>query len=308
MNSTVACESDFVPIKLATDVVIDGTAHAPGDTPVRELLASVVIGSHRKDIVVIGDRTAQFRPTGDPAFSEPVPFRTMPVRYELAYGGVDVRSDPALAYAYPRNHLGRGFVVRNSMEAVDGLELPNIEAPDDRLTPARLCSGDISRWEKQPVPDGLGWVSKYCQPRAGLAGMMPGDRELERTMRQAYARVIPPGQQADYARTGLPDMNFAWFNGASRGLVRPFLGGDETIALRNLHPDGDIVSRLPGERPRIALDLGIAAAEAKHAVIQTVAVRVDTLEFDIVWRASFPYPGLDWLPQMRRMDVAIDDT
>jgi hypothetical protein len=125
-------------------------------------------------------------------------------------------------------------------------------------------------------------------------------------MRKVYARLIPPAQRADFARTALPDMDFSWFNGASRGLVRPFLRGDETIAFRNLHHAGDIVSRLPGDRPRVGLDLGIAAAEEQEAVIHTVTVRLHALELDMIWRAAFSYPGLDWLPQMRRMQVIID--
>jgi hypothetical protein len=45
MNSTVRFESDFVPWKVATDVVFDGRAYAPGGAPVRELRASLAIGS-----------------------------------------------------------------------------------------------------------------------------------------------------------------------------------------------------------------------------------------------------------------------
>jgi hypothetical protein len=308
MNSTVAFESDHVPFKPATDVVIHATAHAPGGTPAQEIIASVVVGAVRKDIVVIGDREGRFREGGDPVFTDPVPFREMPMRYEHAYGGVDVRSNPSLAYPYARNHLGRGFVVRNAREAVDGVALPNIEAPDDRLTPERLCCGHVMYWERQPQSDGLGWYSKYWQPRAAKAGVMPGDRALEQQLRRDYARVVPPAQRADYDKTAIPDMNFAFFNGASRGLVRPYLGPRERIAFRNLHPSGDVIGALPEEWPVIALDIGQGTAQPQRCVLQTVLVRLQALEIDLVWRAAFPYPGLDWLPKLRRMHVEIGDS
>jgi hypothetical protein len=29
-------------------------------------------------------------------------------------------------------------------------------------------------------------------------------------------------------------------------------------------------------------------------------------QLDVVWRGAVPYPGRDWLPQMRKMEVFID--
>ena len=71
-----------------------------------ELLASFIVGTSRKDLLVIGDRAAHYRPRSLPVFTEPVPFTAMPMRYELAYGGVDVRSDPTLAFPTLETILG----------------------------------------------------------------------------------------------------------------------------------------------------------------------------------------------------------
>ena len=303
MNSTVEHESDHVPFKPATDVVVLGSAYAPGGVPVTQLVASVVIGPTRKDVLVIGDRIAHHRPAGLPDFTDPVPFASIPLRYERAYGGVDVRSDPTLAFAYGRNHLGFGFVVQNSADAVEGLRLPNIEAVDDRLTPERLCCGHVMHWERQPRPDGFGWYSKYWEPRASLAGVMPGDRALEAQLRQAYARVVPPHQRADYRKTGLRTMDFGFFNGGSRGLVRPYLEPGERIAFRNLHRSGDVLGALPSAWPTLSLDIGEGGMRTQRSVLHTVVIRLDALEMDLVWRAAFPYPGLDFLPQLRRLHV-----
>jgi len=305
MNTTIAHESDHIPFKPATDIVIQANAHAHNNTPVHELTVSVMVGTHRKDIQVIGDRLAKRGPARLPIFTDPAPFTTMPMRYEHAYGGIDVTSDPSMANAYARNHLGRGFVVSDSPAAIDGLELPNIEAPDDRLTPERLSCGHVMHWQRQPMPDGIAWTSKYAQPRASYAGVMPGDRALEAKLRRAYTKAVPAHQQADYAKTALPDMNFAFFNGASRGLVRPYLQPAERLAFRNLHQAGDIITTLPATFPAISLDIGQGPQPGKPAILQTAMFRLDAMEFDLVWRAAFPYAGPDSLPRLRRLHVEI---
>ena len=40
-------------------------------------------------------------------------------------------------------------------------------------------------------------------------------------------------------------------------------------------------------------------------MLQTVMIRADEDEIDLVWRAAFPYPGPDWLPEMKTADVTI---
>lgn len=302
MTSSVRYESDFVPFKLATDVVFNGKAHAPGGRAVYSLTASVAVGTVRKDIVVIGDRVARFQDGAAPLFTEPQPFTEMELIYERAYGGVDIYSDPKVQVVYARNPIGRGFAERNVPRAVDNLPLPNIEDAADPLTPDRLCVGHFMHWERQPMPAGFGWVHKTWQPRAALAGVMPADRATEQELRKAYAQFVPAEQKEMYDQTGLPDMNFRFFNGASTGLALPYLNGDEVIAAANLTPDGRLMCRLPGDRPGIGLDIGRGVEEVP-IVLHTVLVNVEERRVDIVWRAAFPYEGPDWLPEMKKMEV-----
>ncbi len=304
MNSPVKYESDFVPFKLATDVVVNGTAYAPNGEPTTSFTASVQVGTVRKDILVMGDRVCRFRDGGPPAFSDPEPLTSIEVRYDRAYGGMDIYSDPKLPCPYGRNPLGRGFVIANTKRAVAGLELPNLEDPGDLLTPERLCLGHFVHWERQPMPQGFGWFPKHWRPRGELAGVMPADRGVERELRRAYALVVPPDQREMYAQTGLPDMDFRFFNGASPGLVLPFLSGSEWVQLTNLTPDGEIHFQLPGERPKIGLDIGKGVQEPA-VVVHTVMIRAHDGQIDLVWRAAVPYPGPDWLPQMRKMEVFV---
>jgi hypothetical protein len=304
MNSTVKFESDFVPFKLATDVVLHGKACAPAGQRVNTLTASLQVGQHRKNLLIRGDRVARFNGKRDPIFTDPQPFESIELRYERAYGGVDIYSEPKMPYVYPRNHLGRGFAVTNNQRSVENLPLPNLEDADDRLMPSRLCLGQFKDWERQPTPQSFGWTMKTWRPRSAYAGVMPADRALEQEMRKAFAKMVPPAQRKKYEETQLPDMNFRFFNGASPGLAVPFLAGDESVELLNLDPEGRIQFQLPGEPPKIGLDLGKGVQEPP-VVLHTVMIRVDERQVDLVWRGAVPYPGPDWLPEMKKMEALL---
>jgi hypothetical protein len=305
MNSSVRFESDFIPFKLATDVVLNGKAYAPRGIPTASCMVSLQVAETRKRILVTGDRVARFVESGTPEFTEPSPFLNMDLRYERAYGGIDVYSHKVASYPYPRNPLGRGFVVTNSAKCVDKLALPNLEEPDTPLTPEHLCLGYYKTWEQQPFPAGFGWFPKTWLPRAQLAGILPADRAIEQELRQAYAKLIPDaGQREAYLKHGLPDMDFRFFNGASRGLVFPFLTGGELVVAENLSIEGSISFRLPHDAPRLGLDIGSGVLEPP-VVRHTVMIRMEDRQVDIVWRGAVPYPGPDCLPQMRKMEVSV---
>ncbi len=306
MNSSVRYESDFIPFKLATDVVLNGKVYAPAGQPTPTCLASLQVGECRKQVQAIGDRTARFVENGTPEFSEPVPFETIDLQYERAYGGFDVYADKLVPYPYPRNLVGRGFVVKNTKQQVDNLPLPNIEDPGHLLTPEQLCLEDYTQWEKQPIPAGFGWFPKTWLPRAKLAGVLPADRALEQELRQAYAQVVPEEYREAYTSNSLPDIDFKFFNGASRGLILPYLQGGEQIVTENVTSDGSFAFQLAEDQPSIGLDIGQGMQEPE-VVLQTVMIRMEEREVDMVWRGAIPYPGPDWLPEMQKMELAISD-
>ncbi|MCC7335895.1 MAG: DUF2169 domain-containing protein [Pirellulaceae bacterium] len=304
VTSSVRYESDFVPYKLATDVVINGQAHAPGEQACQQLFVEFHIGKIGRSLLVVGDRIANF--TGSqPTFTDPKPFAVMDLKYERAYGGVDVFSMPDCPYPYPRNPLGRGFVIANSRKAVQGRTLPNVEDPHHRLTPDNLCVGDFVRnWAEQPWPACFGWCPKTWQPRASLAGIMPGDRPTEQELRKAYAPLVPKEQRAAYEQTKLPDMDFKYFSGASAELSLPYLSGSQPVVTRNLSPEGEFRFHTPEDRPSIAIDIGEGSQEPE-VVLHTLMIDMEARQLDMVWRAAIEYPGLDWLPQLTKLEVQI---
>jgi hypothetical protein len=93
-------------------------------------------------------------------------------------------------------------------------------------------------------------------------------------------------------------------NGASLGLAVPYLQGRELVRLRNLTPDGVLDFSLPNDVPQIMLDIGLGENMLKP-VLHTLCIRLDEMELDLVWRGAHPYPGVDWLPEMKRLTAVV---
>jgi hypothetical protein len=298
--ATVKYETDFKPFKLATDVVVIGRALAPGGKAVQQLDVSIEVAEHRKTVRVSGDRHCLYRRNSVPAFTEPELFTEMPIQYERAYGGKDVKSNPEEPFYYPRNYLGVGIVMTNSQEAIGGLPLPNIEDPTDLLTPERIVLGKPERWNEQPLPDGLGWFQRTWYPRCSFVGAVPSYVGVDTVMREEKFGLVPKGQIALSRQFKLPSFDVRFNNGASRGLILPHLSGEETFRLTHLSPDGSLTFQLPGEIPSMMLDIGLGENKLEP-ILDTVCVRMEDMQVDLIWRGTRVHPGPDWLPEMKKM-------
>jgi hypothetical protein len=298
--ATVKYETDYVAFKLVTDVVVIGKAFSPTGKPVPQLDVSVEVAGQRKTLRVSGDRHCLYRPTSSPEFTNPVPFTEMPIQYERAYGGKDLKSDPQEPFYYPRNFQGIGIALKNVKESVEGLPLPNIEDSADLLSPERVIIGAPDRWSGQPLPDGLGWFQRTWYPRCSFVGAMPSYVGVDTVLREEELGLVPKGQIALSLQSKLPSFDVRFNSGASRGLAFPYLAGNEAIRLVNLTRSSPLSFQLPGETPRMMLDIGLGENEL-NPVLQTVCVRLEEMQVDLVWRGALGYPGLDWLPEMKRM-------
>src|SRR5829696_8939137 len=150
-RSSVRREGDLARRKSVVDLVVNATAYAPGGRTAMQVTAELHTRHFTKRLLVTGDRTWRAGLTGVEA-SAPKPFASMPVVYERAFGGTDVRGDnPRHHGAEPRNPVGVGFHSAGRPE--EGTLLPNVENPrqlqrawGDRVTPAGF--GAINRaWQ-----------------------------------------------------------------------------------------------------------------------------------------------------------------
>jgi hypothetical protein len=302
--SVVQYEHELAAYKPLIDVVIIGKAYAPHGEPVQSMQVSVQVGKQLKELIVFGDRHCHFRENADPIFSEPEPFVEMEIRYDLAYGGKDEETLPKFPLHYPRNFMGKGVVLRNIKERIDGLQLPNIEDPDDLLTPERVIIGEPEKWHLQPITQGLGWRQRTWYPRSALLGSYPAFTDVGTVTAEEKMGLVSKNHIALAKQFRLPTYEALFNNGASLGMSFQTLNAEEEITLKGLTPEGFMKFRLPGDVPEIVLDIG-RGEQQLESKLHTVSIRPDDGELDLIWRGCCIYEGYSWWPKMQRLHAEV---
>lgn len=303
----VRLESDLVAYKPMTDVILLATAHAPGGRKVPFLDVGVQVGTGRSIFRVFGDRKVYATGSGL-AFTAPVPFDRMPLDYGLAYGGKDDKSEEGVPYVYPKNPVGKGFVVKNNLKALQDLILPNLEIPTKLLTPQNLVLQKFERWPDWPDPAGFGCTGRNFHPRYTMAGL-PADQQASVEMdRQVTLQKMPQVGSGPASEPPPPVavLNMQFFNSASQGLAFPYLAGNETVKLAHLDKDVPQFSfSLPGERPRAWLDVGEGRSEMRM-VPHSVVIYKETNQVAMVWRGSAYYGGIESLKKISKLEYGVE--
>ncbi len=257
-TSTVRLPSDVCIRKPATDVVVAGSAVAPGGARARVLDVAVRVGELQRAVRVFGPRV-WYRGALGLALSEPAEFEDVPLRWELAWGGADF-SDPESPVEEPRNPAGRG-VVRDPATLVDALG-PQIEDPERPIETHR----------SRPVPAGLACIGRNFMPRRGYAG----------TADDLWMRERMPLPPADF------DDRFNLV--AAPGLTADgYLRGGERVVVTNMSASGPLAFELP----RLHF---FAGAEVRGELV-AAPVAMDTVlllpgerRVELTWRAAITLP------------------
>jgi hypothetical protein len=254
-KSSLKYEADLVLTKTATDVLVVGHAYAPAGRPVTDLDVGFRVASVQKALRVTGDR--KWSPLGR---SSPEPFVKMPLVYERAFGGVDLKSpNPERDWEW-RNPIGTGFAV--SGENASGVALPNIEYPNALIT----------RWNERPQPAGFGPIGAHWQPRVGFAG----------TYDDRWMKTRQPLLPDDF------DERFFQCAPADQQLSG-FLRGGEPVNLLRLTPDGDLRFFLPKVFLGFETRFYDGSRELhKERRLHTVILEPDFPRVSLVWHTALP--------------------
>jgi Uncharacterized protein conserved in bacteria (DUF2169) len=218
---TLGSELDYM--KRGIDILVFGEAVAPRNEAVTSMTVEVRCGPVQKSIDVIGDRRwlrdSSIRQLlgGSASFtiSDPEPFVSMPLSNDRAFGGAStLDGQPA---DHPINPGGRGYVRDEAL--VEGIQLPNLERPDQR----------IRDWRDDPIPACMfkptGLLFDATGP-CSLAGLAEGGDASE-----ALRRLLP--RMLNHA---VPDLICA----------EGELG--RTLTLSGFDPQGPVRFPLPPER------------------------------------------------------------
>lgn len=237
------------PLKRHAEVIVVGRAYAPQSSQVTSLVARLRVGDLEKLIHVHGD--SWFTPEG--VVTAPLPFVTMPLRWDRAAGAPD-ESNPAgvaMGEAAVADSQGRRLLpnlrpMGTSIRSRDEVVVPVGFGPIRPEWPSRLerlqrdaALWDPQRWAEQPLP-------------AGFDG--------------SYFNVAPADQTLDA------------------------LAGNERIVLEHLHPRFPrLVTSLAATPPCVVASL--AGAEQNVPVVcDTLVIDSDRGLAFLVWRGQVPLP------------------
>ena len=300
--SALEDDSDVVAAKIATDVVVHGSAFAP--TSSRQWQIKVGIGRSMRILEVCGERRTEIK-NGQPIFSEPATTTMVPLSWELAYGGYDIHAQQQLSspppksnftgvaalkrrqglFAYPRNRIGRAYFIDIDRARADGARLPQIEDPVDRLTPERFFVPRIPMWIDAPIPGALGWLPHAWYPRGfRLIGPFISHTPPMRPIRES---TFPDGHDLGKIRVKgvcLPRS----MQGAAPGLAVERLRGDEVVILGGLDAEAtEVRFNLPGETPRYEVRLpGAQHVFRPKPVLQTIRVDTERRTISLTWSGA----------------------
>lgn len=297
----------YAAARTQCDVLVYGSARSARG-PVKMLDTGVKIGTTKKVVRVWGERTLLIDSEGRLRFSEPQPFVAIPLTWDNAYGGRDLYAEERLfppkqgpfqrptgpaRVAYPRNGSGRGFWIDLDRERLQGARLPNLEDPEDPVTPDRLLAKTPLDWLDRPVAACYSPVGAAFFPRVASI-VVPAFEPPQRPVREVTLGVL---QEADLKGQDpfQPKLDPRVAQCAPPGLCANITGRIQ-ISLWNLWPDRELWDvELPPEVPQLILQpQGCAPVELKPQ-LKTIVLEPDARRLELTWSGSLevlaPYPA-----------------
>ncbi|MGH1344668.1 MAG: DUF2169 family type VI secretion system accessory protein [Nannocystales bacterium] len=266
-DSSIVYEADVVGPKPGTDVLIEGSAHAPSGKPAKEVAVLLRVATIDKLLRVHGERVFVDGGLGI-APSAAAAFTKMPLTYERTFGGADTSSsNPSKHRIDPNNPTGTGFFV--DKRSLLGKPAPNVE----------YMNGDTGRAAS------FGPVASFWSPRLSHAG----------TYDAAWIEHRKPLLPADY------DVRYLHCAPVDQQ-ISPHLVGGETVQLGNLSPGGSMGFELPRVVPRFRTYFGRRSV-ASPGRMTGVIIEPDAGQLSLVWNATVEVPPGD----IERLDKTVID-
>jgi hypothetical protein len=252
-------EVDFAPRKWRCDVLLNGTAYAPGGRPTDRVTVGLQVGAWSKSFAVAGDRV--WFTAGGARASLPEPFTTMPLSYDRAFGGADLNhEDPAQHAAFAPNPAGRGFHKHLEPKWLERSPLPNTE---ELGIPVTQPDGSYR-------PMSFGVIGRHWDPRVRHAGT------YDQEWKDNVFPFLPTDFDEQYYQAAPPDQQL------------PLPVGEQTVTLVNLTADGRRVFTLPHFEAPIQIFPRSGKREDLTALADTIVIEPDLERVTMTWRVSRP--------------------
>lgn len=311
--------SDFRLTKRAVDVAVEGFGY-PARARHREGEVCIAVGNTLLRFLVCGPRVASVGPDGRVDITAPEPFEAVPLNFENAYGGVDMRvpladfptgtgeaaeevalqaDHPGL---YPRNPYGKGYLVMDG--PVTDVAMPCFERADMRLHAGNLLAGNPRNWFRQPIPAQVCWSYPHTFPRYAWWGMdawyaPPDSRQLSEVSRgwlpEGFRTLIPQ----DPVKAMLADTAPRFMQEAASELVFESLSPATPVRIEGMLPEAEPMTFYLPERPSIEFRVG-ERVETVAPRLTHVVLRPTERVVDITYNASVDGVPRRFVPGMSR--------
>lgn len=260
-HSAPLYEVDFAPRKQRCDVLLLGSAHAPGGRPADRVVVELKAGGAvTKRFTVVGERHWEASANGVQP-SRPQPFVVKPISYDTAFGGTDCNhQDPAQHAAYMSNPIGRGFHKHLQSEWVDGKPLPNTEE----------LSRPLLRPDEAYVPMAFGPIGRGWEPRYRYAGT------YDQKWLDDHFPFLPPDFDEQYYQAAPIDQQ-----------IEVSVAGLE-ISLTNLTTDGWRSFAIPHFEAPVHIFPKKGEREDLKATLDTIVLEPDQERLTMSWRVARP--------------------
>jgi hypothetical protein len=258
-QTSLRAAGEFALPKPATDILLTGRAVAPAPgTRVADV--SLRVGALRKTVRVYGDRRWERR-GGRWVPGEPAVWERMPLRWELAFGGVVPARDASAGAVQdwePRNPVGRGLFDPATASADDPPLVPNLEDP----------TAPIGSETDRPPPACFAPLAPTWMPRRTYAGT------YDEAWTRSRAPYLPLDFDSRFFQVAPPDL-----------MAAGYLLGGEPVGLRGFTQGGPLAFELP----RLTLDASFdfdGKARSQPLNLETVLFEPDAGRLQLLWRAG----------------------
>ena len=254
-ESSLRYEADLVAMKGATDIYLNGIAYAPSGQRVTELNVAFQIDGLRKELTVYGDRIWQRSMMGGIQPSPSVPFVTMPIIYEKAFGGYDAQDpNPKKHKIDFKNPVGSGIAIDD--DTLLGKPAPSIV--------------DRTQKEGKGRPAGFGAIASFWSPRKEHAGTYDESWEKQRKP------LLPGDYNPMFLQCAPEDQRTAGY-----------LKGGNQVGLSNLTPSGWTRFTIPRHEFEFVTFFGTDKRPHSGELV-SVIINSDGPQLILVWQSSLP--------------------
>jgi len=258
--SATLYETDYAHRKPYCDVLLNGSAYAPGGKPTEQVTVGIQVGKINKSFNVVGDRfwdRILFKATP----TLPVKFVRKKISYDIAYGGTDKdKKYPEKIITYPENPIGVGYYPVSNGKNLVGKPLPNTE---EIGKPIKSKNGKY-------LPMSFGPMGRNFASRVAYAG----------TYNQKWLDNVAPFWPDDF--------DYRYFQASLSDQQIPYPKGGEPVVLKNLSPLEIMGFRLPRMSMPILITPYRSEDQQLNPVIDTVLIEPDHSRFTLTWRAPLP--------------------